>query len=548
MIKNKDHRLSFFALGGLGEIGANCYVYRLFNNDGDEEFYIIDLGMGFNDIGISSVDTFFPDISFLKENKEKIKAILVTHGHEDHIGGISYLWQYLECPIYATAWTADLLKEKLKEFNLEKKAKVNVVNKDKEYKVGSLYFTWLEVTHSIPDSNLLFIKTPLGNIVHSGDFKIDLAEKNIIDKLEILKHKNIEYLFCDSTNVLDDGKTQAESSTEKDLHTLIEKSQGVVWATFFASNVYRIQTIADIANKLGKKLVPFGRSMELHKNLGIKHGYLNENVFITEDEVKHYDRDKLIFLVSGGQGEYRSVLFTLLVENRFRQKIQNQDTVIFSSRIIPGNESKVIRLYNILASRDIDFFTVNDYNIHVSGHPKVEDLKNMYDFIKPVCIVPIHGEAMHLKAHASLAKNLGYKSFMCLNGEEVELFTEIPEEIGSVDIGRLTYEGRRILDFEDEIFKNRKKIFFEGAVFLTLSFKNKTYKIVDISVIGLLTEKEQESLNQQITTKVNSYLLVATKDNKFSDSDIKEQVRIFIRRYFKEKLDKKPIVKVHFVF
>jgi ribonuclease J len=547
MIKNKDHRISFFALGGLGEIGANCYVYRLFNNEGDEEFYIVDLGMGFNDIGISSVDTFFPDISFLKENKDKIKAILVTHGHEDHIGGISYLWQDLGCPIYATSWTADLLKEKLKEFNLEKKAKIHIVNKDKEYKIGSLSFTWIEVTHSIIDSSLLFIKTPLGNIIHSGDFKIDMAEDNIVKKLKQQSNNQIDYLFCDSTNVLDEGKTQAESTTKKDLYSLIESTNGAVWATFFASNLYRVQTLADIATKLNKKLVPFGRSMELHKNLAIKHGYLNENVFITEDEIKHYDRNKLIFLVSGGQGEYRSVLFNVLVENRFRQKIQNQDTVIFSSRIIPGNESKVMRLYNILATKDIDFFTVADHNIHVSGHPKIEDLKIMYDFIKPKWIIPIHGEAMHLKAHSSLAKNLGYKTFMCLNGEEVELFTEIPEEIGSIDIGRLTYEGNRILNFEDEIFKNRKKIFYEGAVFLTILFKNKEYKIVDITVIGLLTEQEQEILNKQIIAKANSYLSVVAKNNKMSDGDIKEQARIFVRKYFKEKLDKKPIVKLHCV-
>jgi len=546
-MKTNNLQLNFTALGGMGEIGANCYLYQLNNTQNQQldEILIVDMGMGFSDARSASVDTYIPNIDYLIANKEKIKGLAVTHGHEDHIGAIGLLWKELRCPIYTTKWTADIIYEKLKEYNLHKTAQIYVVNPNTFKEIGAFNVMWAPVTHSIIDSNLLVIKTPVGNVVHSGDFKLTTSPQAVVDNLQQLQQHNIKYLMCDSTNVLDDNFTLSEESIKPDLETLIKNSQGVCWITSFSSNLERIKNIADIAKKYKKKVVIWGRSANLYVALGIKHKYLEEHVFIDPNDTKKYQRNQLIYFVTGGQGEYRSVLFNLLVENRFKEKIEQGDCVIFSSRIIPGNENKVSRLYNSLSKQEIDFYTPNDYHIHVSGHPKQQDLIQMYNLIKPQYVIPIHGEHMHLLQHSLFAQSLGFKSITAENGDVISLLPNQPSIVDKIDTSRLMYEGYRLLPYNDEVFTRRSKIFFEGTCFVSLVMQNNNPVDIKITPIGLLTNTEIDIIIPKITDKLAVYLKATLSQNKFNSTQIAEEARIFVRKYFKEYLAKKPVVMVN---
>ena len=504
--------------------------------------------MGFFDLQLTSLDIFFPNIDFLIHNKHKIKGLLITHGHEDHIGGIPYLWDLLECPIYTTEWTKDLILEKVKERSLDKKINIIIVDKDIPYQIGSFNITWFKITHSIVDSNLLLIETPLGNIVHTGDFKLNYNDKQTITRLEQLKLKKIDYLFCDSTNVLEDGNTKEEVSTKLDLKQIIQQSKGACWITAFASNLDRINIISTIASELGKKIVPLGRSIDLYTGLGIKHNILDQSTFISLEEAQTIPRQDIIFLITGGQGEYKSVLSNVIIENRYKVKLLDGDCVIFSSSIIPGNETRVSKMYNNLSQQDIQFYTANDFNIHVSGHPKKEDLDLIYNLIHPKCIIPIHGEMMHLKHHTYFANSKGFSSITIQNGEILELFNPSEIIIGQISVSRIVYEGSRILPYDSEIFKKRTKLLFEGTVTATLVIKNHYIYDVLISTIGLITNQEEQLFLPSVTNKIHDHTKNYLLDNNIiEESVLKEEIRIITRRYFREQLSKKPIVLVHLI-
>ncbi|MFL1781084.1 Ribonuclease J 1 [Candidatus Hepatincolaceae symbiont of Richtersius coronifer] len=542
---NKN-RVSFCAMGGLGEIGLNCYLYNIFD-DNNSEYFMVDLGMGFKDHHLSSIDIFYPDISGLEQYKKNIKGLLITHGHEDHIGAIPHVWQYLQCPIYATAFTADLIREKLKEYKLDSKIKIVVVQPDKFYSIGKGEFKWIQVDHSIPDCHLIYMKTPLGNLVHSGDFKINFSNKPLLKNLSSLKKENIEYLFCDSTNVLEEGISGEEILIKKDLKMLISKAQGVCWITAFSSNVERLSLISGIAKELKKKIVLFGRSLSTYGKLGIKYNYLDSDAFISEEDSKHFNRKDLIFMVTGSQGEERSVLSSVLIMGSHRQKMAENDCVIFASRVIPGNENKVIRLYNLLALNGIDFYTAEKYKIHVSGHPKREELKEFYKMINPQCIIPMHGEAMHLREHSEFVMGLGYKSLTYLNGDVVELFTEEEGIIGEWQTGKLVQDGGRLINFNENFLKARSKMFYEGSVFITMILKQASITNLKTSSLGLFTEEEEEVYNQELAGKIIKTIEGDTTSLTKAIDQLSEDVRITARRYFRDKFNKKPIVKVHLI-
>jgi ribonuclease J len=541
-------RVSFCALGGIGEIGLNCYLYSIFNNDNNESSNIlVDLGMGFNDTKTISVDTFFPDLSILKEQNINIDALVITHGHEDHIGAIPYLWEMLGCPIYATPWTADLILEKLKEFKLDTKVKMVVVERDKFYTIGKYQIKWVEVLHSIPDCSLLYIKTPKGNIVHSGDFKVDPKKPEMIEKWKDIGNEGIDYLFCDSTNVLEPGFSVKEEDLVDDLSKIIKNAKGVCWITSFSSNLSRLNTICNIAKEYDKKVVLFGRSLDTYARIGITHHILRNDIIIPEDQAKDIPRNKLIFMVTGSQGEYRSALSNLLIGGGFRQKLDPQDCIIFASKVIPGNELKVNKYYNILADMGMNFYTTHDYNIHASGHAKQEELKIMYKSINPKVIVPMHGEPVHLRYHVDFANKNGFDSKYLINGEVMELFTEENTVIGNLEVGKLTYESGRVLNAHEDFLNKRTKIFYEGTVFISLLLEKKQIKNIEISIIGLLTIAEEEIYKKQIVDKITDYLLPTLQSENKEKEKISEEIRVLVRKYFRNKLDKKPIVSVHVV-
>ncbi|MDR2007370.1 MAG: ribonuclease J [Alphaproteobacteria bacterium] len=541
-MENKN-KVSFFSLGGLGEIGLNSYVYTN-EISGNKEYLMVDLGMGFKDTRTISVDTFFPDISFFTDNNITPAGIVITHGHEDHIGALPYLMPYLEnTPIYATPWTLDLIKSKLKEFNLDTKVKLIAVESNKEYDVGSFKVKWVPIYHSIVDCSLLVITTSMGKIVHSGDFKTKPSDRVLTGNLEKLVDENAYYLVCESTNVLEAGVAGEESEVKDELKKLVASAKGATWIGMFSSNLERVRIIADIAKELKKRIVLYGRSLNTYADIGIKHGFLDSNFFITEEASKEIDRDKLIILATGSQGEDRSVLYNVIVRDEYREKLQRDDIVIFASKVIPGNESKVFRYYNILADRNITYYTTKDHHIHVSGHAKIDEIVAMYNYVRPKYILPMHGEAIHLRGQMELARSMGFESDFFHCGEVVELFNGTPHVIDNVEIGKLTYEGGRIVSYEEEFLKNRTKMFFEGAVFLSISLnKRKDITNFALDTVGLLMESEIQEAEEKIYAKINS-TLAGLEDS--SPELIQEEIRKIIRRIFKDSLDKKPIIKIH---
>lgn len=543
-MKNK---VTFCALGGLGEIGLNSYVYTIGNENQKDllqkEHLIVDLGLGFKDTRVTSIDTFFPDISYFTQNEIKPNAIVITHGHEDHIGSLPYLVPYLDCPIYATAWTLDLIREKLKEHKLDDKTKLIEVEYNKEYEIGNFKVKWVPSYHSIIDCSILVITTPLGKIVHTGDFKSKPSDTAMVENLKKLADEKAYYLVCDSTNVFSKGSSGEDSQTKAGLKELIASAEGASWIGLFSSNLERIKIIAEIAQELKKRIVLYGRSLNTYTKLGIKHGFLDSNFFVTEEESKSIDRDKLIILATGSQGEDRSVLYNVIIKDEYKEKLKDKDIVIFSSKVIPGNEVKINRYYNILADRNIKYYTESDHKIHVSGHAKEDELIEMYNYVQPKCIIPMHGEIIHLKHHAELAKSLGFESEAFHCGEVVELFNGHPSIIDHIPIGKLTQEGGRVVSFDEDFIKQRTKMFFEGTVFISLKLGARNHiEYVDLDIIGLLCEDEMDEYKSKIIGKLKD-ILPSLIDNSYED--IHEEVRRLLRRTFRDALDKKPLIAIH---
>lgn len=544
-MKNK---VTFSALGGLGEIGLNSYVYTVANENQKElnqkEHLIVDLGLGFKDTRVTSIDTFFPDISYFIKNEIKPNAIVITHGHEDHIGGLPYLMPYLlDCPIYATAWTLDLIREKLKEHKLDTKVKLIAVDYNKEYEIGSFMVKWVPTYHSIIDCSLLLISTPIGKIAHTGDFKTKPSDSVMVENLKKIAEEKPYYLVCDSTNVLEKGISGEELETKEGLKNIIASAQGASWIGMFSSNLERIRIIMDIAKELKKRIVLYGRSLNTYTSLAIKHGFLDSNFFVTEEESKSIDRDKLIILATGSQGEDRSVLYNVIIKDEYKERLRDKDIVIFASKVIPGNEVKINKYYNILADRNIKYYTAKDYKIHVSGHAKEDDLIAMYSYIKPKCIIPMHGETIHLKYHAEFAKSLGYESEAFHCGEVVELFNGHPHIVDHMQVGKLVQEGGRVVSFDEDFIKQRTKMFFEGSVFMSLKLDSKKQiENVELDIIGLLTQDEMEDYKSRIIGKL--YDMLPTMLDK-SYEDTYEDIRRLLRRIFRDSIDKKPLITIH---
>lgn len=535
-------KVTFTSIGGLGEIGLNSYVYSA-SSGKETDYLIVDLGLGFKDSRITSIDSFFPDISYFLENNIRPKGIVITHGHEDHIGGLPYLMPYfIDIPIYATAWTLDLIRSKLKDHKLDTKVKLIEVDFNKEYQIGLFGIKWVPIYHSIVDSALLVINTPKGKIAHTGDFKAKPSDKVMLNTLKNLKEENIYYLVCDSTNVMKKGVSGEDIEIKDGLKEIIASAEGASWIGLFSSNLERIRIITDIAKELKKRIVLYGRSLNTYTQLAIKHGFLDSNFFVTEEESKKIDRDKLIILATGSQGEDRSALYNVIIKDEYKEKLRKGDIVIFSSKVIPGNEVRISRYYNILADRNIKYYTAEKYKIHVSGHAKEDELVAMYGYVEPKCIIPMHGETMHLKYHAELARSLGYQSEAFHLGEVIELFNGEPKIIDVIPTGKLFYEGKRVISFDEDFIKQRTKMFFEGSVFLSLNLGNKGIEDVSLDIIGLLCESEMDENKDIIIEKIKD-MLPSIID--LSYEEIHEEIRKMLRRFFRDLLNKKPILAIH---
>ena len=400
--------LIFCPLGGSGEIGANMNLYSYGSSD-DQKWIIVDMGITFADDSIPGIDLIYPDPGFIVDKKDDLLGIILTHAHEDHIGAITHIWPSLKCKIYATPFTAALVQEKFKEKKIDISNYLKIVQLNGKIKLGPFEIDFITLTHSILEPNGLSITTPAGVILHTGDWKIDpnpLIGSNLDQKkLEDIGKKGVLAMICDSTNVFSEGRAGSESDDRESLVKIMELQNKKIIVTSFASNVARMETIFYCAKKTGRSICLVGRSMHRIYKAAKSCGYLKNIIKPVDPRDSHkISRDKIIFLCTGSQGEPMGAMNRVVNGIHPDVFLEEGDTVIFSSKIIPGNEKKLYKLQNQLTKNNVEIITEENAFVHVSGHPNRDDLKDMYDWVKPSCIIPVHGEHRHMKEHVNFAK------------------------------------------------------------------------------------------------------------------------------------------------
>lgn len=558
--------LLFLPLGGSGEIGLNCNLYQY-----NGKWIIVDMGIGFTDT-IPGIDVVAPDIKFIKQNLKDFLGIVITHIHEDHIGAIQYLWEELKLPIYTSKFTSLFLKEKLSEYDFCDQVKIIEINEDEKLKLNPFELEFINLTHSTPEMNAVLIKTPKGNILHTGDWKFE--DKPILGKvsnkkrLKQLGNKNeVLAIVSESTNIFQSSNTKTESDLLKNLKKVIKNNKnGLIVCTIFASNISRIITISLAAKAAGRKIGIVGRSIYRILKVANEMNYLPKGLeFISEEDLGKYDKNELLIISTGCQGEKTSGLWKLADDNHRQIKLNSGDTVIFSSRIIPGNERSIYSLYNRLSEKDVKIINAENEFVHLSGHYTKDDLIEMYKLVKPKIVIATHGEEMHLAEHKRVVKECGISTIIKgKNGDLIKIDSKDPNKtkvITHINLTNVAIDGRRLLPLTSHIINERKKISESGIIFLLLRV-DRLYKLIgtpSITAVGnydLLHEKlMKETLEEEIVLSYNKALIKLSSQeniNNFEDNDKKESFLIKeigknINHIFQIDMGKKPFLVVKII-
>ena len=536
--------LLFCALGGSGEIGMNVNLYGT-----QGQWLMVDLGLTFADPDYPGIDLILPDLDFVEKQRDRLAGIVLTHGHEDHIGAIPYLSADLKTPLYATPFTAGLIAEKLEEEGLTGQVKLNVIARDATFEIGPFKLTYVALAHSIPEGNGLLIETPHGRIFHTGDWKIDetpvLGEPSSHEALERVGDTGVLALVCDSTNVFQDAPSGSEASVHEGLLREVERARGRVLVTTFASNAARLQTIGRVANETGRKLCMAGRSLDRIVRVAKATGYLQDfPETIGFDEAMRLPRREVLIMATGGQGEQRAALGRVAFGNH-DLKLTEGDTVIFSSKIIPGNEAAIGRVMNALSDLGVIIVTERQSHVHVSGHPGRPELAQMYDWIRPEIIVPVHGEPRHLAEHARFAQSHGVpRASTQRNGDLVRLAPNGPEKLSEVRVGRLVLDGDVILPADGTTITERRRMSFSGLVTVALPVgaDGKLSGRPFIRPFGLPVEEDRDDFIADATDSAER-----AYDPSHPEEKLRENVRLAVRRCATAWTGKKPLVEVMLV-
>lgn len=550
MIKLQDEELVFLPLGGAGEIGMNFNVYG-FGSGLEKKWLVVDCGVVFGREGQTpGVDLVMPDISYLTELREDVLGIVLTHAHEDHIGAIPYLWPMLRCPVYATAFTAELVRNKLLDAGLEKQCPMHVVPLGGHIALGPFSVDFISITHSIPEPNALSISTPLGKVVHTGDWKLDpepLVGASTDDaRLRRLGDEGVLALVCDSTNALAQGHSGSEAKVRHSIGELIQGLEGRVAVTAFASNVARLDTIAKAARAAEREVCLVGRSMHRIIAAARASGYLKDfPALISEADAAEMPGRHVLYLVTGSQGEPRAALARIAQGQHPTVSLGSGDTVIFSSRIIPGNELAIFALHNQLASLGVEILTEQDHFVHVSGHPYRDELSEMYSWIRPKISVPVHGELRHLAEHARLARSLQVPEAVVLaNGQMLRLAPGKPEIVDEVPSGRMCLDGRVLVPEGDGIGRQRRAMAFAGLIAVTLILDVKGRVRAEPAIF-------LEGIPDEVGGPVRAAVLETLRRHnpkKADEQALGEAVRRSARRAAQSVWDKKPVTRVEVVW
>ncbi len=548
---SKDE-LIFCPLGGSGEIGMNMNLFAYGPQD-NQKWIIVDIGVTFADDSIPGIDLIIPDPGFILDKKDDLLGIVLTHAHEDHIGAIAHIWPNLKCKIFATPFTSVLIQEKFKEKKIDISKYLNIVPLNGKIKLGAFEIDFITLTHSILEPNGLSITTPLGTILHTGDWKIDpnpLIGGNIDEKkLKKIGEKGNITMICDSTNIFNPGRAGSEFDVRESLLRIMQNKTNRILVTSFASNVARMETIFYCAKKTGRSICLVGRSMQRIYKAARKCGYLGNLIDPIEPKnSKSVSKDKILYLATGSQGEPMGAMNRIINGTHQDVFLEAGDCVIFSSKIIPGNEKKLYQLQNLIVKNDMEIITEENAFVHVSGHPNRDDLKDMYKWVKPKCIIPVHGEHRHMKEHVAFAKEMQIpKSLLIENGDIIKILPgEKPQIIDKAPSGKLYLDGKLGVEEDSQSIKDRKNISVNGYLEITIIVGNNgKIKKPIISIKGLPENNETENFVFDIEDEILNICRTFSLKSTNQEKNLIETLKQNCRKIIKDKIGKKPFTNIN---
>jgi ribonuclease J len=536
------NELLFVALGGSGEIGMNVNLYGAHG-----KWLMVDCGITFADPGYPGIDVILPDLSFIEDRLDDLVGIVLTHGHEDHIGALPYLAEDLGVPLYATPFTAGLIRGKLEEERIADRVKIKVIQPGERIDLAPFGVTFVPLAHSIPEANALLIETPEARVFHTGDWKLDatpiLANPATPEQLTAIGDKGIDVLVCDSTNVFNDQASGSESDVRRGLAETVAKAKGRVMVTTFASNAARLSTLGEVARETGRKLCVAGRSLDRILRVAKQCGYLADFPdTVDPDTAMRLPRDKVLIIATGGQGEARAAL-ARVADGTHPISLEAGDTVIFSSKQIPGNEVAIGRIQNILAGKGVTMVTERQAHVHVSGHPGRPELALMYKWLRPKLLIPVHGEMRHLMEQARFGLSEGIpQTLVQKDGDIIRLAPGRAEKRGHADVGRLVLDGDVILPADGTTINERRRIAVNGQVSVAVAIGREGRLVgkPQVRVQGVPVEEDREAFIADAVQAAAD----AVRGAKRNTDKLREDVRLSVRRVATRWTGKKPVVDV----
>ena len=541
--------LFFLSLGGIGEIGANCYLYGC-----DGKWIMIDLGLSFADEKFPGIDLLIPKIDFIEELENDLVAVIISHGHEDHAGAVSFLSDKINCPVYATSFAKLLIENRLKEFGKLENLNLKELDTRKNLDLGIFNLEFIETSHSIPQPNAIVIKTTYGRLLHTADWKIDptptLGEKFNKNLFENLGNEGLLALIGDSTNADVPGFSKSEKQVRDELKNIFSRFSNRIVVTCFSSNIARMINIIYAAKKNNRKVSLVGRSMKKNIEAAVKCNLIEDNdIFVSEEEASFISKDNLVVICTGSQGEKRSALYRIAYNSHRHIHLESEDVVIFSSKDIPGNEKSINNLKNLLVRQRVEIVTADDDLVHVSGHGYAEEIKEMYSLTRPYISIPVHGEPMHLEAHRKISQASQVPITKILeNGKCLKIAPGDCEIIEQINTGKLIVEGKYLYDSDSSFIKDRRKYSFEGLILISLII-SQDYTLdtnILLTTKGLSDFNDQEILKE---FKVSFFDLYNNfnNDQKSSDKIVSDMIKKCVKKIIKNYFQKKPEIEVHLI-
>ncbi len=546
-----ENNLVFVPLGGTGEIGMNCNLYG-YGEGNRRDWIMVDLGVTFGRHTEPGIELITADTGFIEAEKGRLHALLLTHGHEDHIGAVARLWPRLKCPVYATAFTAELVRGKLAEAGLLEAVPLHIVDPQQSLELGPFQIDYIGLTHSIAEPSALAVRCGGARVLHTGDWKIDpdpvIGKVTEHERLKAFGDEGVDAIVCDSTNVLSEGRSGSEADVATALNKVVAGSTGRVVVTTFASNIARLSSIAKAAADNGRHICLAGRGMHRIYNAARATGYLADfPAPVEEEDAAYLPPDKLVILCTGSQGEYRAALGRMAQGHHPHLVLEAGDRVVFSSKMIPGNETEIFALQNKLAAINVDIITPYKNDLHVSGHPNRDELVDMYGWVRPRAAVPVHGEHRHLIAHAALAAELGVPEPLYVhNGDMVQLYPGPAQVLETVPSGRLYLDGEIFTQSDALAVRERRKLSHNGVVFVSIPLDgaNRLCGRVEIQMRGI---PQYDGNTDLVNWALDAAERALPSSGKVTPARAEEEVGQFIRRELGQRWGKKPMVVVSFV-